>query len=201
MPIQTNREQWLNEAADLIMEDILTHNVEGRDKPPVRVSVAPMKSKKIVSQCYQRAQSKSGHNEIFVTAHSDDSYEILFSLLQSLILAYDDCQGGKKGFFARVAKNIGIIGKMTKPAAGIGLFSTLKGYIGILGDIPHAALDIKPVQKGRNNNKLHCKSCGFQANLSRKWVEAIRENDARCADNGTLWCIACNAESVEIIEG
>lgn len=173
------REQWLNQAAAILFDVVLTPEVIApHDTPPVRVSVAPMRSKQL-GVCHSRKSSDDAHNEVFITAHIDNSLEILAVLTHELIHASDDCQSGHRNFFARVARKSGLEGKFTATHAGGELTEVLQSIVNILGDIPHAKLNIKPKEKGRNNNKIVCDSCGFQANLSRKWADRIAL-DAEC---------------------
>ena len=169
-----SREDWLNEAAELIIDDVLQSAVDSEHpKPPYKISVAPLKSKAL-GQCHKRAQSTGQKNEIFITAHCDDSQTVLATLTHELIHAYDDCQSGHKNFFAFAARRAGLEGKLTQTVAGATLIATFSTYIEALGPIPHDALTVPNKDKGRNNNKIKCNECGFQANLSRKWAEQIR---------------------------
>lgn len=186
---QPTRENWLNQAAAILINTALrADNVEGAQEPPVRVSVAPMTSK-ILGICHKRVQSDDGHNEIFITAHIDDSVKILDVLTHELIHAFDDGASGHRNYFARVARAAGLEGKLTATTAGPELTATLEGIVDILGPIPHAKLNLKPKSKGRNNNKIVCDSCGFQANLSRKWVDAVEHRAQETNDNAA--CPAC----------
>jgi len=174
----TSREDWLNKAANLICAEIISPAQSGA-KPPFRLSVAPMKAKH-AGECYPRSRSEDQHNEIFITAHCDDSLEILDTLTHELLHAYDDCQSKHKGFFAYTANKIGMIGKqqkkngdwlgMTIAHAGPELLKRLSEYVELLGPIPHARISQVNKDKGRNGNKIVCNDCGFQANLSRKWA-------------------------------
>jgi hypothetical protein len=191
--LKLTREQWLNEAASLICLEIIAPGVVDRLTPPYRISVAPLKTKRL-GQCHQRAQSEDGTNEIFITAHCDCSLDILSTLVHELIHAYDDCESKHRGFFRATATACGLEGKMTATKPSDTLTAQLQEYIDILGPIPHAALAILPKGRGRNNNKLVCTGCGFQANLSAKWCLAIEKRDA-----GLLICPACD-EPTLIVE-
>ena len=142
------REQWLTKSVDILFDVILTDDVIAPySAPPVRVSVAPMTSKKL-GVCHVRRIS-------------------------------DDCASGHRNYFAKVARAAGLEGKFTATTAGPQLREVLESAVKILGPIPHAKLNLKPKEKGRNNNKIVCGSCGFQANLSRKWADRIAL-DAEC---------------------
>tara|TARA_R110000765_G_scaffold81972_1_gene160100 strand:- start:3312 stop:3893 length:582 start_codon:yes stop_codon:yes gene_type:complete len=183
------REQWLNASKDILLDMVLTNEVtDNAPPPPVRVSVAPMVSKQM-GVCHNRASSSDGHNEIFITAHIDDSVKILDVLTHELIHALDDCKSGHRNFFARVARKAGLEGKLTATHAGAELTTVLNHIVKILGPIPHAKLNLKPKSKGRNNNKIVCGSCGFQANLSRKWAKQVTSGSV---------CPACFASTLNV---
>ena len=166
-----NREQWLNEAANLIWHEILEPHT-AQQKPKFRVSVAPL-AQSTLGQCHVTAISEDQTNEIFIAAHTNDSMTILATLQHELIHASDDCQSGHKNHFAKLARMSGLEGKLTQTHASTELNQRLQTIVDLLDIIPHANLTIPPKQKGRNNNKITCNACGFQANLSRKWADQI----------------------------
>ena len=190
MPINLTREQWLNESASLILDDIIpSTQAEGLPVPDYRISVAPLKASAL-AECHNKASSSNGHNEIFVAAHSEDSLSLLGALCHELIHAYDDCKSGHRNFFARTARRIGLEGKLTHTVAGLELAATLQSYIDLLGPIPHDKMNLKPKSKGRNNNKIKCDACGFQANLSAKWAELVHTGaECPCCESHTLQVI------------
>lgn len=182
------REDWLNKAADIMFQTVLDESVIAPFPiPPVRVSVAPMTSKQL-GVCYKREASDDKHNEVFITAHVSDSLTVLETLLHELIHAADNCDSGHRNYFAKVARKAGLEGKLTATHAGAELKESLAYIIEALGPIPHATLNLKPKEKGRNNNKLTCANCGFQANLSHKWAVQVSERAACpvCHDHLTV---------------
>lgn len=188
MPTTNTREQWLNSAADTLIEVVLTDKViENKDRPPFRISVAPMGGKTL-GLCHKREASQDGHNEIFTAANCDDSVKVLEILTHELIHAYDDCQSGHKNFFARAARKAGLEGKLTATTAGASLREVLTMIVDIQGEIPHAELKIKPKGKGRNNNRLVCTFCDFKANVSKLQADKVNDNDGR-------QCPSCDSDS------
>lgn len=182
------REDWLNKAADILFQTVLDETVIAPFPiPPVRVSVAPMTSKQL-GVCYKREASDDQHNEVFITAHVSDSLTVLETLLHELIHAADNCDSGHRNYFAKVARKAGLEGKLTATHAGAELKESLAYIIEALGPIPHATLNLAPKGKGRNNNKLICSNCGFQANLSHKWAVQISERASCpvCGDHLTV---------------
>ena len=169
-----NREQWLNESANLIWHEILEPHT-ATNKPKFRVSVAPL-NQSTLGQCHPTSLSKDSTNEIFIASHTDDSLHILSTLQHELIHASDDCQSGHRNHFAKLARQSGLIGRLTATTASPQLEQRLNTITELLGPIPHATLVIPPKQKGRNNSKIVCYDCQFQANLSNKWVQRVNQN-------------------------
>lgn len=192
--IQLTREQWLTEAAGLIYEDVLQDITPEYDAPKYRVSVAPL-PKRVLGRCHTQEQSKDGTNEIFITAHHDDSMDILATLTHELIHAIDNCHSGHLNFFAKTARKAGLVGKLTSTHAGDELQIILTEYHQILGDLPHATLTTKPKQKGRNNNKMTCSFCGFKANMSKKWAWEVQDTIDTL---GPKKCPACTIGHIKI---
>lgn len=174
----TSREDWLNKALLLIRNELIDAKTTLTTNRPIRVSLAPMASKTL-GMCYPSSRSDDGANEITITIHNNDSELILATLTHEAIHAYDDCINRHRGAFRTAALAVGLEGKMTATKAGPELAATLAEYVQLLGPIPHSALSHQTKDKGRNNNKIKCFDCGFQANLSAKWAYQI-ENGFQC---------------------
>jgi len=174
----TSREDWLNKALLLIRNELIDARTTLTTSRQIRVSLAPMASKTL-GMCYPSSRSTDGANEITITMHNHDSERILATLVHEAIHAYDDCASKHRGAFRTAALAVGLEGKMTATNAGPELASTLAEYVTLLGPIPHSALSHQAKDKGRNNNKIKCDDCGFQANLSAKWADQI-ENGFEC---------------------
>lgn len=192
------REQWLNECAAMIIAEVIKPAVESEwnptaakplPEPPYRISVAPLKAKHL-GECFPRSRSEDAHNEIFITAKEADSLEVLDTLVHELIHAYDDCKSGHKHFFAKIARAVGLDGKLTSTHAGPVLKAKLQEYVELFGPIPHAALTLVNKSRGRNNNKIVCNSCDFKANTSAKWVAMVSPG---------FECPACLSRNTDVI--
>ena len=169
-----NREQWAKAALDMICHEIIAPQTQ-LPVPLIRVSVA-MLSPKTLGECYPRSRSADQHNEIFIAAHTDDSFLHLATLAHEAIHAFDDCSSGHKGEFARVARQIGLEGKLTATTVSTDskLHALLVDIHNHLGDIPHAKISKKVKDSGnRNGYKLACDDCGFKANTSKKHAARI----------------------------
>jgi hypothetical protein len=178
IPTITTREGWLNEAAELILLFILAPATAIDTACKVKVSVGftgvkGASNTKALGSCFRKSCSTEGFNEIYISPICDDSLEILGTLAHELIHAIDDCQSGHKGFFAKVARKIGLIGPLTATSAGPALAAKLESFIGLLGPIPHARLDLRDVKKQKNRNILCSCSCGFKFRTAQAQIDLV----------------------------
>lgn len=189
-PLKLDREAWLTEAAGLIIDELISPLCD-IPKRPYRISVGFPSGKvsKVIAQCWVSGASDDGTNEIFVSPAIDDSLEVLEAVVHELIHYTDDCESGHKGHFARVARQVGLVGKLTATKAGGGLVSSLQQYIALLGDIPHAK--ITPSKSGIKKQttrmlKVSCNACDFMCRATQKNIDKIIYPDCPACESGVL---------------
>jgi predicted Zn-ribbon and HTH transcriptional regulator len=170
----TTRELWLVQASDILLDELIMPKTTAA-RPPVRVSVGwPAGSAKAIGQCWARANSSSGHNELFITPAISDSMLVLQTLVHELIHAVDDCQSGHKGPFAALARAVGLEGPLTATKAGPGLAEFLGVVHKELGDIPHATLETSNRKKQSTRMlKAECSSCEFSFRASKTQLDKM----------------------------
>ncbi len=188
---QFDREAWLTEAAQLILDEVITPaaNVtdptgENRTDNPFRVSVGyPPRSRadsRVLAVCIRAEASADQHNEIFVTPRLDDSLMILGSLAHELIHQSDDCKSGHRNYFARTARKIGLEGPLTATVPGPELSEYLFTIIDLLGPIPHAAINLEKAKKKQQTRmlKMECSdtACGFAYRTSQIQIDKIQDS-------------------------
>jgi len=177
-----DREAWLTEASHLIYDDIIAPFAPRPIDRPFRVSVgfpAGSRGGKTIASCWASAASADGTNEIFVTPALDNSRDILAAVVHELIHYSDDCISGHRGHFARVARAVGLDGKLTATYPNDALAAQLDSYIALLGEIPHAALDAGKSGKGKQTTrmiKVECDACDFVFRATRKNIELMPDN-------------------------
>ena len=187
-----DREEWLTEAMHMILGDIIAPAIAPDWEPlnPFRVSVGyPPRSRansKVVAVCIVSAASADKHNEIFVTPAIDDSMVILANLAHEGVHQSDDCASGHKNHFARVARRIGLEGKLTATTAGVLLNSKLAKIVDTLGEIPHAKINLDAAKTKQTTRmiKVACPdvdTCGFSYRTSQTNISKITD----------LLCPAC----------
>lgn len=190
-PAITDREHWLTEAAQFIIDDLISPHLSEQPQHPFRVSVGfpSGKPSKVLAQCWKAEASADSTNEIFVSPIEDDSAAILASLTHELVHYSDNCESGHKGHFARVARAIGLEGKLTATTAGPELAEQLASYVEILGEIPHAKIDVAKSgvkKQGSRMIKVCCERCEFSFRTTQKHIDAMH------ADNpGHRACPVC----------
>jgi hypothetical protein len=82
---------------------------------------------------------------------------------------------GHRGEFRKVAKAIGLEGKMTATVAGDKLRAALEAMMFQLGDYPGAKLSKADAAARQTTRmlKLSCEGCGYVARTTQKWLDEI----------------------------
>ncbi len=175
----TTREEWLVAAVAA-----LTPLFEELDEtvPAVRVSVGwpggNGRKNSVIGQCWATGASSDKVAQLFISPVLDDAVRVLDVLVHELVHAVDDCQSGHKGRFAKIAKALGLTGKMTATVAGDELKAKLEAIAEELGDYPHAAL-VNPGQGADGPKKqttrmlkTECpEGSGYKVRITRQWLE------------------------------
>ena len=181
-----DREAWLTEAANLILDELIMEVAGEYQRPTFRISIGfPKYSRggKAIAVCFKKEASTDGVNEIFINPEIDDVQTVLGSVAHELIHAVDNCESGHKHFFARAARAIGLEGKLTATFPGTDLAGTLEGYAALLGAFPHAKMNMEVVRKkdGTRQRKVECinSDCGFMFRTSAAQIAKLPA-DAPC---------------------
>lgn len=188
------REEYLTRAAETLASGIILDAVNdlGYDYevPNFRISVGfPPGSRaknKALAVCFPRDVSTDGVNEIFVTPERDEPVEVLADVAHELIHAFDNCESGHRGFFAHVARHIGLVGKLTATTAGPELKAELEALVALQGDYPHHRMETSKIKKdGTRQLKVECSDCGCIFRTSRKWMDRVEHCPACTSPNIT----------------
>lgn len=169
------REAWLIAAVDALRPMFLDDaRVELPETLAVSVGWPGGKSvRKVIGQCWPTT-SGDGVPHLYISPTLADPVEVLAVLAHELIHAYDDCKNGHKAAFARVARAIGLTGKMTATVASEPLRVRLAAVAADLGPYPHkrVTLDVAAVKKqGTRMLKVECPACGYTLRTTAKWLE------------------------------
>lgn len=181
-----DRETWLTECAQFILDDQLAPLCD-IPATPFRISIGfpSGRPSKVLAQCWKHEASADGVNEIFVSPTVDDSIEILAALTHELIHFTDNCESGHQNHFARVARKVGLEGKLTATVAGADLKQRLQQYVDLLGPIPHAKLDATKSGKKKQGTrmiKVECvnTACEFTYRATQTQLDKVPAWPALC---------------------
>ncbi len=175
------REQWLEAATGLIR---VKFQSKGYQIPPVRVSVGWPSSgglgekKKTIGQCWSSSASSDGIVQVFISPWLDDvegAQGVLSTLIHELIHAVFGTEEGHGKKFGKLARAVGLEGKLTATHAGTELLEYIKEVAKALGAFPHGKLDPKKSgikKQGTRMIKCECpvSECGYVLRTSAKWI-------------------------------
>lgn len=187
----STREEWLVAAVEALrpMFSALTSETI----PAVRVSVGwpggNGRKNSVIGQCWSTKVAADSVSQLFISPVLGDAVRVLDVLAHELIHAIDDCQSGHKGRFAKIAKALGLTGKMTATVAGEELLDELKKIAAELGEYPHAAL-VNPGQgadgpkkQGTRMLKVECEAgSGYKVRITRQWLDEYGAPKCPCHD-------------------
>lgn len=177
MKSSKTREEWLNKATLQLAEIFTLNNLK---VPKTKVSCGwPIKGavstrQRTIGQCFTKACSSAGINEIFISPVLSSSTEVLATLTHELCHAVDNCVSAHKGGFVKMMKAVGLEGKPTSTHASPALVATFKRLIkDSLGEYPHQTLDVNKGHKKQTTRLLKavCPTCGYTIRLTSKWAD------------------------------
>lgn len=182
------REEWL--VAGVAAIEPLFEAI-GETVPPVKVSVGwpggRGRKGSVIGQAWNKAASADGVAQVFVSPVLDDAVRVLDVLTHELVHVIDENASGHKGRFVRMAKAVGLTGKMTATVAGDALRETLTEIAARLGDYPHAALTTAaegadgPKKQGTRMLKVECaEGSGYVVRMTRKWIDEVGTPSCPC---------------------
>jgi hypothetical protein len=138
-----NREEWLLGAKDHIAERFFN---KPSKRLPAKLALScgiPKGSSRAIGQCWDPRVAADGTTHIFVCPSLDNPIEVLGTLLHELVHACVGIKEGHGGQFARMAREVGLCGKLTSTVVeeGTDLHMFLLGVVGLLGPYPHKAMN------------------------------------------------------------
>lgn len=202
-----NREAWLIAATDKLQA---TFKRAGKDIPPVTVACGwpsargLSKKKRTIGQCWDGECSADGKPQIFISPAMDhelhcekpigeavgDCQGVLPTLAHELVHGVLGTKEGHNKVFGKLARAIGLEGKMTSTHAGEKLLQECKDIVAIIGPYPHAAINplLKGGPKKQGTRMLKCtceaEGCGFQVRTTKKWLDKV--GAPHCPKHGAM---------------
>jgi hypothetical protein len=176
----STREEWLVAAIESLRP---IFDEVGEQIPAVKVSVGwpggNGRKNSVIGQCWHKDASADKVAQIFVSPVLDDAVRVLDVLAHEVVHAIDENASGHRGRFAKIAKAIGLTGKMTATVAGDDLKARLEAIVEDLGAFPHGALAKPgdgaaegPKKQGTRMLKAECaQGSGYKVRLTRQWLD------------------------------
>jgi hypothetical protein len=137
-----NREKWLIEATGLLELEFFNKPIRALPKKLALSCGIPKGSSRAIGQCWDPRVSSDGTTHIFICPSLDDPLQILATLLHELIHACVGIQERHGGNFAKMARWVGLEGKLTATTVSEGtkLHKKLTTISERLGPYPHKAM-------------------------------------------------------------
>lgn len=181
MDASINREDWLLRASQLLYDELLekldphAHGLQMQVSCGWPSNRALSSKRRRLAECWRPescADGKTSH--IFVSPGLSNAIEVLETLVHELIHVVAGHDAGHKGEFKRIARAVGLEGKLTATHAGNELREKLH-YVGLkLGGYPHDALDgsNRPKQSTRLVKLVAISCCNYVVRTTAKWINA-----------------------------
>jgi hypothetical protein len=168
------REKWLTEVLHDNIAQLLKDKAGVTLPADVKVSIGfpgGGSARKRIGECWPRARSSKGVNEIFINPAIRDVEVVLDVLVHEAIHAADDCKSGHKGFFRKTAKAVGLTGKMTSTVAGPELKAWIAQVIADSAEFDYGSLSLDGRKKQTTRMvKLACPCCKYTVRTTRQWI-------------------------------
>ena len=180
-----NREQWLNECIQKLRPEFeqFGHPLPAK----IRASCSwPSKSglavkKKRIGEAWSSKNSADQSCEVFISPVLKDPIEVAATLVHELVHCAIGVEEGHKGKFCRLAKALGLEGKMTATHASKELALHLQQLTEAIGPYPHAELTHSNAAKKQSCRllKVVCE-CGCVVRMTRKWLDEVGPPTCGC---------------------
>jgi len=178
-----NREEWLYRAAGIFKEELFAP-VGVKLPSNIRIGVGFPKGRggkgqHAIGQCWTHERSRDKTFEIFIHPELDNPLRVADVLIHELCHVGAGIDAGHGSQFRRIAKEVGLAGKMTATVAGEMLLERLPKLLKPLPKYPHASLDASRAittaakKEGTRLIKAECGECGFIIRTTRKWIEDV----------------------------
>jgi hypothetical protein len=186
------REEWLNAAIAHYRPAFAAQGFPLPDKvrvtcgfPGIR-ALATGSSNHRIGECWSSQASADGTVEIMISPVVSEPMRVLDILVHECCHAGAGNECGHKGNFKKLAKAMGLVGKMTATEGGDAFKRDAAPILDELGAYPHAALDARVGRKKQTTRMLKCEcaECGYTVRISQKWLDDV--GAPHCPDHGEM---------------
>ena len=175
------REEWLKLAEQGMrawIEQLPNGDALYQYPQHTRISCGFPKSSKgrnnAIGQCWTAKVSADETTEMFICPTQAEAARVCDILLHEMVHATVGVEHGHKKPFIRLARMLGLEGKITATVAGASLKARIGELLKTLPPYPHAELHplarTTPKQKTALL-KCECPSCGYLARVTAKWID------------------------------
>lgn len=178
------REEWLLIFAEAMRPHIKT--LAGLDLPLFRVTCGFPSIKGLITakgyragECWPASLSDDNHAEIFISPVIDDVRDVARILSHELLHAALP-QAGHNRTFQKAARDIGLTKPYTSTPTTPQFWEWCEDELGQMPPYPHAKLQAHksrpiaaPKKQTNRQMKCECKSCGYVARTTRKWIDLL----------------------------
>ena len=134
-------------------------------------------ARKRIGECWSTRSNGQNVAHVFISPVLDKPEDVIATLIHECVHVVDDCKSGHKAPFARIARELGLTGKMTATIAGPELAETIKGLVAEIeskiGAYPHKAISLSRTISPKVYHKAECKTCGYWVRTNRKQWEDV----------------------------
>jgi hypothetical protein len=182
-----HREAWLHAVIEQLRAIFTSHGATIPERIRITCgfpSIRPFSAKRqSLGECWPEANSADGHFEIMISPVLDDSMRVAGVLAHELVHATVGTQHGHRGPFAKLARAIGLEGKMTATTEGDAFKRPVAPILEAVGPYPHAELSkTARTKQGTRLIKLQCPTCLYTVRITRKWLDEVGAPD--CPSHG-----------------
>jgi hypothetical protein len=174
-----NREEWLTECIQQLRPDFeqvgctLPKKIRASCSWPSKSGLANKKRR--IGEAWSAKNSADQSCEVFISPVLKGPLEVAATLVHELVHCGVGVEEGHKGRFPKIAKALGLEGKMTATTAGETLKVRLREVTEAIGPYPHAELTHSnaPKKQGCRLLKVACKECECVVRMTRKWLDEV----------------------------
>jgi hypothetical protein len=183
MNTKISREDWL---FNLTEEFRPKFESAGYPLPQLRVTCGfpstggtRLRTPRVVGEVHDSSNSADGHFEIFISPVNADSKDVAVVLVHQLVRSAVGISSGHNRTFREVAVKVGLAGtgirngNFRNTVAAPAFERTLRNFVEVNGDYPHATLNVAGITKQSTRLiKLVCPVCGVTARASASAIAA-----------------------------
>jgi len=181
------REDWLNKVAQWMRPLFTAASAELPER--FRVTMSLTRRKRAIGVCYDRSASADGAYEILVRLDRHEPLDVAAILAHELVHAAVGVEQGHGPAFGKVARAIGLEGKLTATVPGERFVHSVGPILAEVGPFPHAPLDWAGSRSGPKKQtarllKVECRECGLVVRQTKKWIDDV--GPAHCPEHGAM---------------